>query len=148
MVYPEYEKTKTKFYDLQRRFAQLMMDKERIYTNTLPSGIRYDKDIIQTSPTIPLENYVAQLEEIEKKITQVKDLAKDWEILLSVKERELRQSNETPDRIYVMRYLDRWGISRISKSIAYSRSQTYKILKKIDKTVEKMTQNETFYVVK
>lgn len=148
MIYPDYEKTKSKFYNLQRRFAQLMMDKERIYTNTLPSGIRYDKDIVQTSPTVQLENYVAELDEIEKKISQVRDLAKDWEILLSVKERELRQSKEIPDRIYVMRYLDRWGMSRISQNISYSKRQVYRILTKIDKTVEKMSQNVTNDVVK
>ena len=148
MVYIDYEQVKMRFYDTQKRFTNLLLDKERIFTNTLPSGIRYDKDVVQASPTVPLETYVAELEEVEKKLSQARETMKDWEILLSVKEKELRESKDIPDKIYTMRYLERWGISRISKNISYSRSQTYKILKKIDKTVDKMRQNETFYVLK
>ena len=148
MVYIDYEQVKMRFYDTQKRFTNLLLDKERIFTNTLPSGIRYDKDVVQASPTVPLETYVAELEEVEKKLSQARENMKDWEILLSVKEKELRESKDIPDRIYVMRYLDRWGMSRISQNILYSKRQVYRILTKIDKTVEKMSQNVTNDVLK
>lgn len=142
MVYPEYEKTKSRFYDSQRRFAQLLMEKERIFANTLPCGIRYDKDVVQSSPTVPLETYVADLEEIEKKLSQVRDSVKDWEILLSVKERELRESKEIPDKVYVMRYLDKMSVNKVSNNLSYSKRQIFRILNKIEKNIN-MAHNVT-----
>ena len=142
MVYPEYEKTKSRFYDSQRKFAQLLMEKERIFANTLPSGIRYDKDVVQVTLSDPMERYVGDLEDIEKKLTQVRDAVKDWEILLSVKERELRESKEIPDKVYVMKYLDKMSVGKIAYLISYSKRQVFRILKKIDKSIN-MSLNVT-----
>ncbi len=142
MVYPEYEKTKSRFYDSQRRFAQLLMEKERIFASTLPSGIRYDKDVVQVTPSDPMERFVGDLEDIEKKLSQVRDAVKDWEILLSVKERELRESKEIPDKVYSMRYLDKMSVGKIAYIISYSKRQVFRILKKIEKNIN-MSLNVT-----
>lgn len=136
MVYPEYEKTKSRFYDSQRRFATLLMEKERIFASTLPSGIRYDKDVVQVTPSDPMERYVGDLEDIENKLSQVRDAVKDWEILLSVKERELRESKEIPDKVYSMRYLDKMSVGKIAYIISYSKRQVFRILKKIEKNIQ------------
>lgn len=136
MVYPEYEKTKSRFYDSQRRFAQLLMEKEKIFASTLPSGIRYDKDVVQSTPSDPMERYVGDLEDIEKKLSQVRDSVKDWEILLSAQERELRESKEIPDKVYVMRYLDKMSVGKIAYIISYSKRQVFRILKKIEKIIQ------------
>lgn len=137
MIYPEYIKTKGKYYDLQSRFADLLMMKEKIFTDNLPSGIRYDLDKIQSSKANPMEHYIVQLEDIEKKLSEIRTTLKDWETLLSVQERELRQSKHIQDRVYVMRYLDNMSVSRISAILCYSKRQTYRIIGKI----EKMAQN-------
>lgn len=142
MVYPEYEKTKSRFYEAQRQFAQLLLEKDRIYANALPSGIRYDKDVVQVTPSNPLERYAIDLENIEKKIAQVRDAVKDWEILLSVKERELRESKDISDRIYTMRYLEKMSVGKIAYLISYSKRQVFRILKKIEKTTN-MSLNVT-----
>ena len=142
MVYPEYEKTKSRFYDSQRRFATLLMEKEAIFANTLPSGIRYDKDVVQVTPSDPMERYVEDLEDIEKKLSQVRDSVKDWEILLTVKERELRESKEIPDRVYVMRYLDKLSINKVSNNLSYSKRQIFRIINKIEKNIN-MAHNVT-----
>lgn len=143
MIYIEYERIKIKFYESQERFAQLMMRKEQIFADTLPSGIRYDKDVVQTSPTCPLDKYVAEMDDIENKIDQCRKCLKDWEFLLTFKEKELRASKLIIDRIYVMKYLDGFGIGKISKLISYSKSQVYRSIKDIDRKIEKMAQNET-----
>ena len=137
MIYPEYIKTKGKYYDLQSRFADLLLRKEKIFTDNLPSGIRYDRDAVQTSKSNPMEQYVIELEEIEKKLAEIRTSLKDWETLLSVKERDLRQSKYIQDRVYVMRYLDNMSVSRVSAILCYSKRQTYRIIGKI----EKMAQN-------
>ena len=142
MVYVEYEQVKTRYFESQRRFAHLLMDKERIFASTLPSGIRYDKDVVQSSPTVPLESYVAELEEIENKLSKARETMSDWEILLKVKEKEVRESKEIPDKVYVMKYLEKMSVSKISYSLSYSKRQIIRILKKIEKCI-KMSPNVT-----
>ena len=141
MTYLEYERFKVKYNDLQERFALILMEKERLFTKVLPSAIRYDKDRVQSSiDGNPLENYVISLDEenIDEKLTQLRESLKDWEMLLKMKEKELRASHAIPDKIYVYRYIDGYGINKIAKTISYSKSQVYRILNQIDK---KMRQN-------
>lgn len=136
MVYLEYERVKMSCISTKNRFAHLLLEKERILTETLPNAIRYDKDNVQTSiEGNLLDNYVIEMDEkgIDKRLAKLRQSLKDWEILLEFMERRLRSSKEIPDRIYVMRHLDGYGIKRICKEINYSRSQIYRILDKIEK---------------
>ena len=146
MDYLEYERYRLKYNAMQERFASVLLEKERLFTNTLPSGIRYDKDKVQHSvDDNPLEEYVIQMDEkqIDDTLDQMRKTIKDWEMLLEVKERELRKSLSIPDRIYTCRYLDGYGIGKISSSLCYSKSQVYRILRKIEKRCDKMRQNAT-----
>ena len=150
MDYLEYERYRLKYNAMQERFASVLLEKERLFTNTLPSGIRYDKDKVQHSvDDNPLEEYVIQMDEkqIDDTLDQMRKTIKDWEMLLEVKERELRKSLSIPDRIYTCRYLDGDGIGKISSSLCYSKSQVYRILRKIEKRCDKMRQNATNYVL-
>ena len=143
MVYPEYVQLKSKFDFAQEKHARLLEQKEKIFTDTLPSGIRYDKDVVQVTPSCPLDKYVEELERTEKEISKNRDSLKDWEILLTFKERELRKSKEIPDMIFVLKYLEGVSSGRIPSLVNYSKRQTYRILDKIEKTVAKMAQNGT-----
>ena len=63
---------------------------------------------------------------------------KDWEILLRLKEKELRSSPVISDKVYLYRYVDGYRIGKIACLINYSKSQVYRILKQIDKKCDKM----------
>lgn len=144
MHYMVYDWCRYKYDVLQDQFTQVLLEKERLYTKTLPNAIRYDKDQVQTSVDgSMLENYVVSLEEekIDVKLKRLRQSIEDWGILLELKEKELRKSNSIPDRIYVFRYIDDYSINKITKELNYSKSQVYRILKKIGKTCDKMRQN-------
>lgn len=146
MVYPEYESYRIKYNRLQERFADVLMEKERLFTKTLPNAITYDRDVVQTSiDGNPLEEYVCTMDEkqIDEKIAKLRESLKDWTILLDMKEKELRKSLAVPDKVYLMRYIECYSISRISRSINYSKSQTYRVIKQIEKKCEKMKQKGT-----
>lgn len=146
MVYPEYEAYRKKHNDLQSKFADLLMEKERLFTKTLPSAITYDKDVVQTSiEGNPLEDYVIQMDEkqIDEKINKMRESLKDWMLLMEMKEKELRKSIAIPDKVYLLRYIEGYSISRISRSINYSKSQTYRVIKQIMKNCEKMERIAT-----
>ena len=154
MVYPEYVQYKSKYEELQNRFASLLLEKEKLFTDTFPRGITYDKDKVQCMPDDnPLERYAVTMDEkqIDEKLDTLRRQIKDWSILIDVKENELRKSKDVPDRIFTLRYLDGVSVSRISNIVSYSKKQIYRILGKMDKTIsknEKMTRNVTFYVLK
>lgn len=143
MVYMEYVQLKIKFDHAQERQARLLELKEKIFADTLPSGIRYDKDVVQVTPSCPLDKYVVDLERIEKDIAKNRESLKDWEILLTFKEKELRKSKDIPDMIFVLKYLEGVSSGRIPSLVNYSKRQTYRILDKIEKTVTKMAHNGT-----
>ena len=144
MVYPEYEEYKRKYQYFLNRFNQILSRKEDMLMKTLPSAIRYDKDHVQSSPSSNvLDEYVIALDEsqIDSELAKVKELIEDRGRLLDLKEKQLRDSAEINDKIYVMKYLDGYGIGKISKILNYSRSQVYRVLDKIQKRCDKMRQN-------
>lgn len=136
MVYVQYEQYKARYNDLQNIFASLLLEKERLFTQTLPNAIRYDKDNVQSSiDGNVLETYVIRLEDsgIDERIDKLRQTLSDWEILLDAKERDLRKSKDKYDRVYTFKYLDGYGIKKICKIMSYSRSQTYRIINQIEK---------------
>ena len=149
MIYPEYERFKVRFASMQERFADVLLEKERLFTKTQPNAIRYDKDQVQSSiDGNMLEDYVISLDEeqIEEKLAKLRQSLQDWEILINLKEKELRKSKVMHDRIYVYKYLEGYGINRISKELNYSRSQVYRILRQIEKRCNILRQNMCYYL--
>jgi hypothetical protein len=134
--YLEYEQIKAKYTDLQERFARVLLEKERLFTRTLPSAIRYDKDKIQsTVDGSPLEDFVVSVDtkEIDIKIKRLRHHLNDWGVLLTVKETALRKSPTIIDRIYVMRYLDGYSVNKICRALHYEKSRIYELLREIDR---------------
>ena len=133
MVYPDYEAYKESFLEVQKIFHEVLLEKERLFTKTQPNAIRYDKDSVQVVPQNALDVYVIAMDEkkIDKRLETSRQLLKDREKLLSLKEDELRQSRDKYDRVYVCRFLENMKINDIATKLHYSPSYTYKLFKKI-----------------
>lgn len=134
--YLDYEYTKAKYVELQERFAKVLLEKERLFTRTLPSAIRYDKDKVQsTVDGSPLEDFVIDVDtkEIDVKIKRLRRHLNDWGVLLAVKETALRKSTAIIDRVYIMRYLDGYSVNRICRALHYEKSRIYELLRVIDR---------------
>lgn len=134
--YLDYEYTKAKYVELQERFAKVLLEKERLFTRTLPSAIRYDKDKVQsTVDGSPLEDFVINVDtkEIDIKIKRLWRHLNDWGVLLAVKESALRKSTAIIDRVYIMRYLDGYSVNRICRALHYEKSRIYELLRVIDR---------------
>lgn len=139
-LFVEYERIKTRYAAVQDSFARALMEKERLFTRTLPSAIRYDKDKVQNSvDDNPLEDFVisADEKELDEKIKRYRMLLDDWRVLMDVKEQELRRSKEIYNTIYVMRYLDGFSVSRIAKLLHYNRQYIYKKMRQMWKKATK-----------
>ena len=131
-LYIEFERISNKYSALQKAFTETLLEKERLFMQTLPGAIRYDKDKVQTTADgSPLEDYVVNVDtkELDAKLARYRSLLDDWKVLMEVKEAELRKSKDIYNRIYVLRYLDNYSVARISRILHYNRHNSKSALR-------------------
>ncbi len=134
MLFLEYEKTKRKFHEIKRVYDSILAEKENLFLKTQPRAVDTGKEKVTGSHIgSPFDAYVMELEEkgINERLDEAKALMEQRQSLLSQTEDELRHSEELEDRVYIMRYMERKKVRRISKVIGYSEPQVYRTLKNI-----------------
>ncbi|KAK8835472.1 hypothetical protein M9Y10_004576 [Tritrichomonas musculus] len=124
-VYVDYEDFKNKYFEVQKKYDEILREKEYLFSKTQPKAARADKGIAATSPTNVFDEYLIAKEKtkIDQRLEEIKAIASDRARLLKLKEIELRHSKNIWDRIYTMRYLDNLHIQKIAFILNYSQSQ-------------------------
>ena len=146
MIYLEFEKYRDKFLNAKQMFNNILIEQEQLFTKTQPNAIQYDKEKVSGGGGGNiLESYVISLEDrqIHEKLSMLRQLLDDREKLLRQKESELRQSTNKYDKIYVLKYLEGYSISRVADKLNYSKSQIYRMWGKMNK----MRQNANMHVL-
>jgi hypothetical protein len=139
-VYKDYEIYKKLYYSMQNTYNKLLLEKERLFTKTLPDAIRYDFESVAGGKSEnEFDEYMSALEDskIDQRIQEAKQLLFERERLLLIKEKELRQSKDKYDVVYRMKYLDEIKPASIALALSYSESQIYRILDKIQKELRR-----------
>lgn len=138
-VYVDYEYLKKKYHDTQKKFDEILKEKEELFSKTQPKSAKWDK--IGT-PGLgqsynPFDEYLIAKDKkrIDDRLFEIKSILDDRETLLRAKEHELRCSKNNIDQIYRMRFLDQMHVTKIAIIVHYSESQVYRILKNIKQTV-------------
>lgn len=129
MIYEEY---KNKYYETQREYDIILTEKEKLFSITQPSAIKFDKEIVSGGVVDNMfERYLILKEEkkIDQRLEEIKSILDDRERLLKLKEQELRASTDVKDKIYKYKYLDKLKVFKIAKLVGYSEPQVYRILK-------------------
>ena len=112
---------------LKRRIKQVEDRIEEIRTElSSPKAIRYDKDMVQSSPTSDaLANYVIRLEKEESKLLKLKE-----QYLETREEIRMRLINVNPDiysDLLYMRYLEQKTLVQIADELNYSYEWTCRL---------------------
>lgn len=138
MTYMVYEEFRRKYLETQRKFDEILQEKEFLFTKTQPKSPNWDK-IGENGNQVnnKFDDYlvVKESKRIDERLTEIKSILDDRERLLMLKEQELRSSKNHVDKIYKMKYVDKLNISRIVKASNYSRAQVYRILEDIKKSI-------------
>jgi predicted nuclease with TOPRIM domain len=137
--YIAYEDFRNKYLDAQKKYNEILMEKEDLFQKTQPKSVIYDKEKINTGYIQnAFDDYLNAKEKsrIEERLNEIKSILDDRGRLLHLKERELLNSKSHIDQIYKMRYLDCYNIRKIAKISCYSVSQVYRILESIKKTLK------------
>lgn len=139
MLYLDYELYKVRYLETQKKYNEILSEKEELFTKTQPKAIKYDKEKVSGGGgSNAFDDYLIAKDEkrIDERLAEVKSLLDDRKVLLDLKEKELRRSKDTIDKIYVRRFLDHAKVNRIASQIGYSESQVYRILNIISESVK------------
>lgn len=139
MIYITYEEYKTKYLDAQKKYDEILSEKEELFIKTQPSSTTYDKEAVSGSivHSDPFTTYAHKMQEnkVDERLDAARSILEDRRRLLKLKEEELRQSKNWEDIIYVQKYLENKPVKVIKARMPYCRSSIYGILKKIEKNI-------------
>lgn len=110
---------------LQRQIWLLCLRHDELQSCLLPAAIRYDKDVVQTSPEDKLSDVAAAVLDIEAKIRQLQHYKA--RAILEVSAIIDKIDNETERAILNAYYVGRISMKKISEEIGYSLSHTYNL---------------------
>ena len=150
MIYIEYVEYKQKYYAAQKKYNEILNEKEKLFAKTQPSAIPTDKEIVSGGkPSNAFDNYLIAKEKkkIDERLEEANSILEDREKLLKLKEEELRHSKDWHDKIYTYYYIDKLSVTKIGMRVPYSRAQIFRILRIIKKNIN-MRQNETLVIVR
>lgn len=145
MLFLEYDLLRWKYMEAFEQYQEVLNEKAELFARTQPNAIKYDKEkVLGGSPTDAFAEYLIQKERkrIDERLEEAKALAEDRLRILEQKEQELRMSDGLYDTVYRCRYIDHSHVKKIAKIIGYSRSQTYRVIEKIDENI-KLGRNAT-----
>lgn len=145
MVYLSYEAAKKRYLETQKRFEDILSEKERLFSRTQPKATTFDKERVNGGEIRnTFEDYIIEKEktQIDNRLEESKVIMHDCEWLLKLKEQELRHSKHIHDRIYCLKYLDRIRVYKIARRLNYSERQVYRILREIDSNLKHVTKSQ------
>jgi len=132
MLYIEYENYKVKYYDIQKKYNEILNEKEELFALTQPKATTYDGEKVEGgTPKNIFDEYLILKEKknIDERLDEVKSILMDREELLKSKEEELKNSKNLQDRIYVYKYINNLANRKISMLVPCGEATVYRILK-------------------
>ena len=73
--YIDYEKCKNQSYEVQRKYNNLLAEKERLFSATQPQAIKFDKEVVSGGkPGNSFENYlmIKERKQIDERLAELK----------------------------------------------------------------------------
>lgn len=112
---------------LRRRIKQVETRIEEIRTEVAsPKAIRYDKDMIQSSPSgDALANYVIRLDAEEQKLIRLKEQYLD--MYEEIRQRLIAVNPDIYSDVLYMRYLEEKPLTKIAEELSYSYEWTCRL---------------------
>lgn len=138
MLYKEYEEYKTKYYEAQNKYDEILSEKETLFIKTQPAAVDTTKDVVSGGGTNnSFDTYLIAKEKkkIDERLEESRSILEDRERLLKLKKEELKLSKDWYDKVYYHKYIENLSVNEIKYKIPYCRSNIYEMLKKINKNI-------------
>ena len=127
MLYIDYIILKEAYEESDKRVNDLVDMREAEFVKVMPNAIQYDavRVIKSVSPSSALDNYVIQVERIDRMIRQAKIIRSERKEQLEAKKAELKESADVDDRIFYLRSIKKMTVEEIAKLMNYSEGNIY-----------------------
>ena len=136
-LYEEHYELMKDYNRAKKDYEKALDKKVMLFYRTQPGAIK-PKDIVNNiSPrSDKYLKYSADLEILEFDIENNRNILEVRELRLKLKEKELRESKEILDKIYVLYFLKRMKVKHIAIKVNYTREWTYELVNKIKSNLE------------
>jgi len=139
-LFLEHYNLKKEYREAKIQYEKALDKKSEYLYSILPKSARLDQEIYHGSSNDRFLNYTIKLTEIDKEVEVRRNLMDNLLYRLKLKTHELRDSKETLDRIYIYRYVDKVKVNKFCRLVGYSREQTYRKIREIDKILKDDTK--------
>lgn len=139
MIYLEYERYKERLLEAQKFFNDILLEAEELFAITQVKSTKYGRDRVQTSTKRNnFDAYLCAKEAhcIDSRLKEAKKLLEERKYILQEKEKELRQSKDTHDLVYLYKFVDHMRADHIARKLNYSESQIYRIAAKLKEAIQ------------
>lgn len=143
MLYEEHYRLKEKYREAQKRYDEIVAEQEQLFSITQPQAVKYGKEKVSGGmKTNSFDSYLISKEakRIDERLSEIKCILAERRELLMEKEYELRRSKSWLDIIYTLYYLDFRSVRLIASRVPYSKTQIWRILKKISQKLKEGTK--------
>lgn len=134
MLYKEYEEYKTKYYEAQNKYDEILSEKETLFIKTQPAAVDTTKDVVSGGGTNnSFDTYLIAKEKkkIDERLEEARSILEDRERLLKLKKEELKLSKDWYDIIYIYYFLEHLTMRKIEKRIPFSKSEIQRKVERI-----------------
>ena len=136
--YIEYERAKEKYRQSIEQYDKLLSEKADLFEKTQPTSPALDHERVTGGERVNKnDNYLIRKEELDEKIAAAHNILEGRKFIMELKKDELKVSKSLHDRIYWYKYIENHKPKAIAMKVGYSEVQIYRILKRIEKNIEK-----------
>lgn len=141
MIYISYEEYKNKYYEAQKKYDEVLCEKESLFAITQPKATTYDKELVSGgNPSNTFDEYLIKKEakQIDERLEEARSILKDRERLLKLKEEELKSSSHPYDKTYYNRCIKNKTPNQIAILIPCDRATVYRYMQEIERNLRKL----------
>ncbi len=138
MLYLDYERSRRAYLEIQCRYNEILREKENLFLKTQPQTAQFNTNsCIKGAKGNSFESYLIEKELrcIDERLEEAKAILNDRKELLKLKEQELRNSKDSHDKIYRMKYIDGYKTIKIANVLGYDKSSVYRMLHIINENI-------------
>ena len=118
-VYEYLGQVRKKEKEIRRHTARM----EELRSCLLPSGIRYDREPVQSSPSNQMENNMAKIDELERTVLEL--LQEKADLVNQISDMIERLEDDNEKTVLMEFYVARHSMEEAAKAINYSLPRTY-----------------------
>lgn len=144
-MYIEYHNLLKKYKNAESDYYDALDKKSKLLYIVTPHGTEAKpivNHLTNLSPDEKFNRYTREIEEIDLLINSTRNNKDVLEYELKKKEIELRKSNDTYDRIYVFKWIEKKKPKQFNRLIGYSISRTYDFIAEMKHKLYKNTKSE------